>query len=120
MKTSDVFYMDIVNFINVSRPSDCFSVVEQGSRTALHMFNRLCVAVQDLERDPGRRREALMGHVERTPIDGAGQHCVSRKGRLVVPYPLPESLLGGDLGRKVSNHELVHGRKSVGDVLGQG
>lgn len=83
------------------------------------MFDRIGIAVQDLERDLRGRRKALVSHIQRTPIDSAGQHRTDREMWLAVLYPLPKSLFGRDFGSKVGDHKFLHWRKSSGDVPGQ-
>lgn len=120
MKPSDVLYVDIVDCLSVSHSSNYTKYEEQEPPTTLHVFDRIGIAVQDLKRDLRSRWKALVSRVQRASVDSTRQHRVDREVRLVVLYPLPESLFGRDLGSKVGDHEFMRWRKSVGDIFGQG
>jgi hypothetical protein len=77
------------------------------------VFDIIDVAVQDLKRNLGDRREVLVSHVQGTPIDSAGHHSVKNKVWLVVLYSSAESSFGRDLGSKVGNHDFCIGRRAA-------
>ena len=70
MKPCDVLHVNIVDCSSISRRLSCTNK-ERRSRTALDVFDRVDIAVQNLERDPRGRRVALVSNAQWTSVDSA-------------------------------------------------